>query len=112
VVAAVDCGIVVNPDTIRAQVEGAVTFALSNALFGGIGILNGRIEQSNFHDYRVLRIHEAPEIEVHIVPSSERPSGIGEVPVPLVAPAVANAVFAATGKRVRRLPIIPALSAL
>lgn len=105
VVCAVDCGIVVNPDNVRAQVEGAVGFALSAALHGAITLKDGVVEQSNFHDYAPIRINEMPKVEVHIVNSSEKPSGIGEPGVPPLAPAVANAITAATGKRIRHLPI-------
>lgn len=105
VVCAVDCGIVVNPDIVRAQVEGAVGFALSAALHGAITLKDGVVEQSNFHDYAPIRINEMPKVEVYIVNSSEKPSGIGEPGVPPLAPAVANAIAAATGKRIRRLPI-------
>jgi isoquinoline 1-oxidoreductase beta subunit len=105
-VCAVDCGPVVNPDTIQAQVEGAVIFGLTAALRGEITLANGRVVESNFHDYPLLRIHECPQqIEVHIVPSTDKQGGIGEPGVPCAAPAVANAIFAATGKRIRRLPI-------
>jgi isoquinoline 1-oxidoreductase subunit beta len=107
VVAAVDCGIAVNPDGVRAMTEGAINFALTSVLTGEITIKDGAVEQSNFHDYQVLRISQAPDIEVHIVPSAEDPSGVGELGAMLVPPAVANAVFAATGVRVRRLPIDP-----
>jgi isoquinoline 1-oxidoreductase beta subunit len=107
IVCAVDCGTVVNPDTVRAQMEGGIVFGLTATLKAGITIENGRVQQSNFHDYPLLRMDEMPAIEVHIVPSDERPTGIGEMGVPPVAPAVANAVFAATGKRVRRIPIQP-----
>lgn len=106
-VCAVDCGPVVNPDTVKAQFEGAVIFGLTAALRGEITLANGRVQQSNFHDYPMLRIHEVPEIEVHIVPSTEKQGGIGEPGVPCTAPAVANAIFAVTGKRIRRLPIRP-----
>jgi isoquinoline 1-oxidoreductase subunit beta len=109
IVSAVDCGIAVNPDGVRAMTEGAINFALTAALTGEITIKNGAVEQSNFHDYQVLRINQAPEIEVHIVPSIEEPSGVGELGAMLVPPAVANAVFAAKGVRVRRLPIDPLL---
>jgi len=102
---AVDCGPIVNPDTIKAQIEGAVIFGLTAALRGEITLANGRVQQSNFHDYPMLRIHEVPEVEVHIVPSTDKQGGIGEPGVPCVAPAVGNAIFAATGKRIRRLPI-------
>jgi isoquinoline 1-oxidoreductase beta subunit len=105
VVCAVDCGIAVNPDVVRAQVEGSVGFALSAALHGAITLKNGVVEQSNFHDYASIRIGEMPKVEVHIVPSTEKPSGMGEPGVPPVAPAVANAIAAATGKRIYRLPI-------
>jgi isoquinoline 1-oxidoreductase beta subunit len=105
VVCAVDCGRFVNPDTIEAQMESGVVFGLSAALYGEITLKNGRVEQSNYHDYPVLRINEMPRVEVHIVTSKEEPGGIGEPGVPTVAPALANAVFAATGVRVRSLPI-------
>jgi isoquinoline 1-oxidoreductase subunit beta len=105
VTAAVDCGRVVNPDTVRAQLEGAVGFALTAALYGEITLKDGRVEQGNFHDYRMLRIHEMPAVDVHIVPSEEPSTGIGEPGVPPVAPALCNALFALTGKRIRRLPI-------
>ena len=108
VVCAVDCGIVVNPDIVKAQMEGGITYGLTAALFGEITLKNGRVQQGNFDDYPLLRMKDSPEVEVHIVPSTEPPSGIGEPGVPPIAPAVANAVFAATGKRVRRLPIRPA----
>lgn len=105
VVCAVDCGMVVNPDVVKAQVEGGVGFALTAALHGAITLKDGAVEQSNFHDYVPLRIHEMPQVEVHIVPSAEKPTGIGEPGVPPLAPAVANAIAAATGQRVRKLPI-------
>jgi isoquinoline 1-oxidoreductase beta subunit len=107
VVCAIDCGKIVNPDTIAAQIEGAVAFGLSAALHGEITLERGRVQQSNFHDYPILRLYEMPRVEVHIMPSREKPGGLGEPGVPPVAPAVANALFAATGKRVRRLPIRP-----
>jgi isoquinoline 1-oxidoreductase beta subunit len=105
VVCALDCGMVINPDTVRAQMEGGIIFGLTAALKTEITLKDGRVEQGNFHDYQMLRIFESPEIEVHIVPSGENPTGVGEPGVPPVAPALANAIFAATGKRVRRLPI-------
>ena len=105
VVCAVDCGLVINPDTVRAQMEGGIIFGLTAALKTEITLKDGRVEQGNFHDYQMLRIFESPEIEVHIVPNGENPTGVGEPGVPPVAPALANAIFAATGKRVRRLPI-------
>jgi isoquinoline 1-oxidoreductase beta subunit len=105
VVCAVDCGQVVNPDTVKAQMEGGVVFGLTAALKTEITLENGRVQQRNFHDYPMLRMFESPAIEVHIIPSQEKPTGVGEPSVPPVAPALANAIFAATGKRVRRLPI-------
>jgi len=104
-VCAIDCGRTVNPDTIAAQLEGAVGFALSAALYGEITLDKGRVQQSNFHDYRMLRIHEMPEVEVHIVESTAPSTGVGEPGVPPVAPALCNALFQLTKKRVRRLPI-------
>jgi len=104
-VAAVDCGIQINPDTIRAQIEGGVLFGLSAALFNGITFSEGRVEQGNFNDYRQLRINETPPIEIHLVESNESPGGLGEVGTVSAAPALGNAIFAATGVRIRRLPI-------
>jgi isoquinoline 1-oxidoreductase subunit beta len=95
----------VNPDTIEAQMEGAIVYGLTAALKGQITIAKGRVQQSNFHDYEMLRINEMPQIEVHIVPSNEPPGGVGEPGTPPIAPAVCNALFAATGKPIRRLPI-------
>jgi len=105
VVCAVDCGTVVNPDTVKAQIEGGVIFGIGGALYGEVTLKNGRVEQSNFHDVRVLRINETPAIEVHLVRSGEAPGGIGEPGTAVTAPALANAVFAATGKRIRKLPL-------
>lgn len=105
VVCVIDCGLAVNPDQVRAQMEGGIVYGLTAALYGAITIQNGRVQQSNFHDYRMLRIHEMPTIEVHILPTDEPPGGVGEPGVPPIAPAVANAIFAATGKRIRQLPI-------
>lgn len=105
VVCAVDCGTVVNPDTVQAQVQSAVVFGISAALYGAVTIKDGRVEQSNFHDYRVLRMHEAPLVETHIVDSGETPGGMGEPGTAAVMPALANAVHALTGKRVRKMPI-------
>ena len=105
VVATVDCGRYVNPETIRAQIEGGIIYGLTAALKGEITIANGRVEQSNFNGYDMVRINEAPQIEVHIVESKDSPGGIGEPGTPPIAPAVCNAVFSATGKPVRRLPI-------
>ena len=105
VVCAVDCGIAINPDNVRAQVEGSIGFALSAALRNAITLKDGIVEQSNFHDYEPLRMSEMPKVEVLIVPSAEAPTGIGEPALPPLAPAVANAIAAATGKRVYHLPI-------
>jgi isoquinoline 1-oxidoreductase beta subunit len=105
IVCAVDCGTVINPDIVTAQIEGGVNFGISGALWGEVTLKNGRVEQSNFHNYRVLRMNEAPTIEVHLVRSLEAPGGIGEPGTSITAPALANAIFAATGKRLRRLPV-------
>ncbi|HEV8357116.1 MAG TPA: xanthine dehydrogenase family protein molybdopterin-binding subunit [Gemmatimonadales bacterium] len=105
VVAAVDCGTVVNPDIVAAQVEGSVVYGLTAALHGEITIDRGRVAQSNFHDYPLLRMREMPAVEVHLVPSTEAPTGIGEPGTPPIAPAVANAVFALTKQRIRKLPL-------
>jgi isoquinoline 1-oxidoreductase beta subunit len=105
VVCAVDCGTVVNPDIVRAQMEGGIAMGLSAALHEQVTFERGRVQQSNFADYPILRIHEMPRIEVHILPSDERPLGVGESGVPPIAPALANAIFAATGRRIRRLPL-------
>ena len=105
VVCAIDCGQVVNPDTVEAQMESGVAFGLSAPLGEAITIERGRVVQSNFHDYRVLRMSAMPRVDVLIVPSGEPMGGVGEPGVPPIAPAVANAVFKATGHRVRRLLI-------
>jgi isoquinoline 1-oxidoreductase beta subunit len=105
VVCAVDCGIPVNPDTIQAQIQSAIIFGITAALYGDITLKNGRVEQTNFDSYQMLRINEAPAIEVHIVQNFEPPGGMGECGTSAVVPAVANAVFAATGKRLRKMPI-------
>src|SRR5438445_491973 len=105
VVCAVDCGRTVNPDIVKAQMEGGIIFGLTAALKTEITLENGRVQQTNFHDYQMLRIFESPVIEIHIVPSEANPTGVGEPSVPPVAPALTNAIFAATGKRLRRLPI-------
>jgi isoquinoline 1-oxidoreductase beta subunit len=110
VVCAVDCGIAVNPDVIRAQMEGGIGYGLSAALFSAIDLKDGNVVQSNFHDYRTLRIHEMPRVEVHIVPSPEKPTGVGEPGVPPIAPAVANAWMKLTGQRIHRLPFIHAVA--
>jgi isoquinoline 1-oxidoreductase beta subunit len=105
VTTAVDCGRVVNPDTVKAQLEGAVGFGLTAAFYSQITLKDGRVEQSNFHDYPMLRIHEMPSVDVHIVESTEPSTGVGEPGVPPVAPALCNALFALTKKRIRKLPI-------
>lgn len=104
VVCAIDCGTIVNPDTVRAQVESAVIWATSAALYGEITMKDGRTVQSNFHDYRVLRMAESPFVEVHLVRNTEPPTGVGEPAVPPLAAAIGNAIYAATGQRLRRLP--------
>ncbi|BCH28819.1 aldehyde dehydrogenase [Mesorhizobium sp. L-8-10] len=105
IVCAVDCGMVVNPDTVAQQIEGGTIFGLTAALHGAITIKDGRVEQSNFDSYPPMRIDEVPVVETHLVKSTEAPGGIGEPPTAVVAPAVTNAIFAATGKRIRTLPI-------
>lgn len=105
VVAAIDCGIAINPWNVVAQVESAIVFGLTAALYGELTLDQGRVQQSNFHDYPMLRMDEMPEIEVHVVESTEPPTGVGEPGVPPIAPAVTNALFALTGKRIRSLPI-------
>jgi isoquinoline 1-oxidoreductase beta subunit len=105
VVCAIDCGIAVNPATIEAQMESGIAFGLGAALESAITFKDGRVQQSNFDDYRVLRLPDMPKVEVHIVPSRERPGGVGEPGTPPIAPAVANAVAALTGRRLRELPL-------
>lgn len=107
VTVAVDCGQVVNPDTIKAQMEGCVVFGLTAALYGEISFENGKVKQRNFHDYKMLRMNEMPLVDVHIMDSKEKMGGVGEPGVPPVAPAVMNALFTLTGKRVRNLPLQP-----
>lgn len=106
VVCAVDCGIAVNPDMVEAQMEGGIVFGFTAALKGtGITFENGQVQQSNFHDVPLWRFDEMPEIEIHIMPSSRLPRGVGEMSTPPLIPAIANAIFDATGKRVRHLPV-------
>ena len=105
VVCAVDCGTIVNPDTVKAQMEGGIVFGVTAALYGQITIRNGRVEQHNFHDYRMLRMSDAPAVEVHLVTSTEPPGGVGEPGTSAAMPAVTNAIFAATGRRIRKLPV-------
>ena len=105
VICAIDCGIGVNPDLIAAQMEGAIAFGLSAALKGKIVIERGEVVQANFKDYPILTFPEMPQVEVYIVSRRDEPGGVGEPGVPPIAPAVANAVFAATGRRLRRLPL-------
>ncbi len=107
VVCALDCGKLVNPDTVKAQIESGIVFGLSAALYGAITLKNGRVEQGNFDNYPLVRMNTMPEIETHIVASSAPPGGVGEPGVPPIAPAVANALFAASGIRVRSLPLTP-----
>ena len=105
VVCAIDCGPAVNPDAVRAQMESGIAFGLGAALHSKLTLRNGQVQESNFHDYRVLRINEMPVVDVHIVPSTEKMGGAGEPGTPPIAPAVANAVFALTGQRLRELPL-------
>ncbi len=105
VVCAVDCGVVINPDVVTAQMEGGIGFGLAALLHSKVTLTDGVVDQGNFHDYPMLRINEMPQVEVHIVASAESPTGVGEPGVPPIGPAVANAIFAATGKRIRTLPI-------
>jgi isoquinoline 1-oxidoreductase beta subunit len=106
VVAAFDCGQVVNPTILEQQIEGGIIYALANALRARITIEKGRVVQGNFDDYAPLRMEEMPAVEVYAVPSQEVPTGIGEPPVPPLAPALCNAIYAATKKRIRTLPIL------
>jgi len=108
VVCSVDCGIAVNPDTVQAQIQSGVIFGITAALFGEITLKGGRVEQTNFDSYQMLRMDEAPTVDVHIVNSTEPPGGMGECGTSAIVPAVANAIFAATGKRLRKMPVDPA----
>ena len=101
----IDSGRTINPRIVESQIESGIIYGLSAALWGNITIHKGRVQQSNFNDYRVLRLNETPSIEVIIVPSEAPPGGIGETAVPPVAPALCNAIFAATGRRLRSLPV-------
>jgi isoquinoline 1-oxidoreductase subunit beta len=109
VVCAVDCGTAVNPDTVQAQIQSAIMFGLTAALYGEITVKSGRVEQANFDTYQILRMNEAPPVEVHIVRNFEPPGGMGEAGTSAIVPAVANAIFAATGKRLRKMPIDSAM---
>jgi isoquinoline 1-oxidoreductase beta subunit len=104
VVSAVDCGQVVNPAGVQQQMQSAIVYGLSAALRGNITFDKGRVQQTNFHQYEPLRMDEMPVVETHIVPSTNSPGGMGEVGTPAIAPAVGNAIFRATGKRVRKMP--------
>jgi len=105
VVCAVDCGTVVNPDTVRAQIQSGIIFGITAALYGKITLKDGRVEQTNFDTYQILRMDQAPAIDVHIVQNFEPPGGMGECGTSAIVPAVANAIFAATGKRLRTMPV-------
>ncbi|WP_176087084.1 molybdopterin cofactor-binding domain-containing protein, partial [Burkholderia vietnamiensis] len=105
VVCVVDCGMVVNPDTVEAQIQGGIIFGITAALYGEITIRDGRVEQSNFTDYRMLRINQTPRIDVHIVKSAEAPGGIGEPGTSAIAAALSNAIHAATGRRLYQMPV-------
>jgi len=105
VICAVDCGRIVNPDAVRAQIQGGAIFGITVTLYGEITIKQGRVEQTNFDSYQMLRINEAPVIEVYLIDSEEAPGGIGEPGTAAIAPAVVNAIYAATGKRLGKLPI-------
>jgi isoquinoline 1-oxidoreductase beta subunit len=105
VACAVDCGVAVNPNIIAMQMESGIGYGLSAALAGAITLKEGMVEQSNFHDYPVVRMNQMPRIDVVIVPSTEKPSGVGEPPTPVIAPALANAILAMGGKPVRALPL-------
>jgi isoquinoline 1-oxidoreductase beta subunit len=105
VVCAVDCGVAVNPNIIAMQMESGIGFGLSAALSGAITLKDGVVEQSNFHDYPVLRMNQMPRIETYIVPSTQKPTGVGEPGTPVIAPALANAILALQGKPMRALPL-------
>lgn len=105
VVCAIDCGLAVNPEGVRAQMESGIIFGLTAVLYGEISLEKGRVKQRNFHDYKILRMNETPVMEIYIADSNEKMGGAGEPGVPPLAPAIANAIFAATGNRVRKLPL-------
>lgn len=105
ITAVLDCGMVVNPDTVKAQIEGGIIFGLTAVADGDITIEQGRVKQSNFHDYKMLKLDQIPEIVVEIIPSAEAPSGIGEPGTPPIAAAMTNAIYQATGERIKTLPI-------
>lgn len=107
VLCAVDCGTAINPGHVKSQIESGIIFGLAPVLLDAITIKNGRVEQSNFHDYRLIRMSDTPDIEVFVIDSGEAPSGIGETGTAMVVPAVTNAIFAATGKRLRKIPVKP-----
>jgi isoquinoline 1-oxidoreductase subunit beta len=101
----IDCGQTVNPRIVESQLESGIVYGLTAALWGNVTLRGGRVQQRNFNDYRVLRLNEMPTLDVHVIASDARPGGVGELAVPPVAPCLCNAIFAATGKRLRRLPI-------
>ena len=101
----VDCGLAIHPDTVKAQVEGSIVMGLSAAIKPGLSVKNNSVVESNFHDYPVLRIHETPPMEIHILESEDDPTGIGEPALPPLAPALANALYGLSGQRIRKLPI-------
>jgi isoquinoline 1-oxidoreductase beta subunit len=105
VVCAIDCGTIVNPDTVQAQIQSGIIFGATASLYGEITLKNGRVEQTNFDNYQMMRMNETPVIEVYMVKSSEPPGGMGETGTSAIVPAIANAVYAATGKRLRKMPI-------
>jgi len=112
VFAAIDCGLVVNPAQVKAQVISGIVYGLSAALYGKIEFENGQVKQSNFHDYPVLRHKDMPSIEVFLMPSSEKPLGVGEASTPSIAPAITNALYRLTKTRIRKLPIADALASI
>src|SRR6185312_788389 len=105
VVCAIDCGTIVNPDTVQAQIQSGIIFGATASLYGEITLKNGRVEQTNFDNYQMMRMNETPVIEVYMVKSSEPPGGMGETGTSAIVPAIANAVYAATGKRLHKMPI-------